>query len=194
MIYLLLGMAVFFVLIGFSVNTSNAKYLLSGYNTMSEEEREKFDIHSYIPVFRRFHVFLGISFLIFGYALLYFFGENAAGLFLAIYPLLAYLYFIWKSKQYQPAGNSKSATWGFAILAGCLMLVVFLFISAYSEDSIILDQEHLVIEGVYGEQLHPNDIQSVQLVAELPGIKRRSNGFSMGSIKKGYFKPVMGSR
>ena len=59
-----------FIAIAFIVNENNAKYLLSGYNTMSEEERMKFDIKSYIPFFRNFHIFLGISLLIISLILL----------------------------------------------------------------------------------------------------------------------------
>ena len=41
MIYVIIGMSVLFVAIGFLVTERNAKYLLAGYNTMSEEERKK---------------------------------------------------------------------------------------------------------------------------------------------------------
>ncbi|HBK84391.1 MAG TPA: hypothetical protein DDZ41_12505, partial [Flavobacterium sp.] len=40
-----------FIGIAFLVTENNAKYLLSGFNTMSEDERQKFDIKSYIAYF-----------------------------------------------------------------------------------------------------------------------------------------------
>ena len=51
--------------IAFIVTESNAKYLLSGYNTMSEKERENFDIKSFVPYFRKFHLVLGSLLFVF---------------------------------------------------------------------------------------------------------------------------------
>ena len=42
-----------YVGIAFLVNENNAKYLLSGYNTMSKPENEKFDINSYLIFFKK---------------------------------------------------------------------------------------------------------------------------------------------
>ena len=40
--------------IGYYINEENSKYLLSGYNTMSEDERKKFDIEGYLKIFKPF--------------------------------------------------------------------------------------------------------------------------------------------
>jgi len=40
--------------IGYFINEENPKYLLSGYNTMSDEERKKFDIENYLIFFKSF--------------------------------------------------------------------------------------------------------------------------------------------
>tara|TARA_R110002049_G_scaffold308754_1_gene513861 strand:- start:24 stop:254 length:231 start_codon:yes stop_codon:yes gene_type:complete len=50
-----------FILVGYLVTKNNASQLLSGYNTMSKEEQKKLDLETYLPFFRKFHVFLGIS-------------------------------------------------------------------------------------------------------------------------------------
>lgn len=100
-------MSLLFVAIGFIVTENNAKYLLSGYNMMSEEDRKKVDIQAYIPYFRRFHVFLGLSFLVFGVALNYLVHENAAGIFSVVYPILAYLYFITSSSKFSKGLSTK---------------------------------------------------------------------------------------
>jgi len=36
-----------FIVIAFTINENNAKYLLAGYNTMPKEEQEKFDLGVY---------------------------------------------------------------------------------------------------------------------------------------------------
>lgn len=52
---------VIFLLVVLVVNKQNAKYLLSGYNTMSTEERKRFDIDSYLIFFKRFFIILTIT-------------------------------------------------------------------------------------------------------------------------------------
>ena len=48
-----------FVALAFGINKNNAKYLLAGYNTMSKDDREKFDIDGFLIFFKKF--FLQIS-------------------------------------------------------------------------------------------------------------------------------------
>ena len=43
--------SILYYAIGYFINKENAKYLLSGYNTMSDEERKKFDIENYLVFF-----------------------------------------------------------------------------------------------------------------------------------------------
>ena len=43
-----------FYAIGYYINKENSKYLLSGYNTMSDDERKKFNIEGYLKIFKPF--------------------------------------------------------------------------------------------------------------------------------------------
>jgi len=47
MIFIIILLSLLFIVIGFIVTENNAKSLLSGYNTMSEEDRKLFDLKSY---------------------------------------------------------------------------------------------------------------------------------------------------
>ncbi|ATA72838.1 hypothetical protein CGC49_05815 [Capnocytophaga sp. H4358] len=88
-----------YIVVAFLVTEKNAEQTLSGYNTMSEEERKRVDIRTYIPFFKRFHLFLGISSFIGGTMILYFINEHWGVLFTVFYPLVIYPYFIWKGKK-----------------------------------------------------------------------------------------------
>lgn len=99
MIIAILGVSLLLTVIGFIVTENTAKYLLAGYNTMTKEERGKFDLKSYLRKFKRFHIFLGISLLAVGITLALVINENAAGIFLAIYPIVAYPYFFWSTTK-----------------------------------------------------------------------------------------------
>ena len=62
-----------YLLIGFGINKKNAKYLLAGYNTMSKEKREKFDIDTYLkflkPFFKKLSIFPPVTFLLLSFLL-----------------------------------------------------------------------------------------------------------------------------
>ena len=65
-----------YYVIGYFINKENSKYLLSGYNTMSVEERKKFDIENYLIFFKSFFKQQSlISFFIFQITYLIFDGD-----------------------------------------------------------------------------------------------------------------------
>lgn len=108
MIFVILFLGFLFLGIGFLLTVHNASSLLAGYNTMSEAERRSFDLEGYVPFFRRFHRWLGLSFLS-GALLLHYFGDvDAAGVFVGVYPILAYIYFLWASRRFYRAGGAAA--------------------------------------------------------------------------------------
>ena len=161
---------------------------------MPEEEREQFDIEAYIPYFRKFHIFLGISFLVFDVMLNYLVSENAGGIFLAIYPILAYIYFIRKNNKFYKEQYLKTNNTGFSVLAGTLLLIgplIFIIVIlgiGFKENKLAVHPDRIKIEGSYGEVLPLKNIKSISLTDELPKMTMKVNGFALGDIKKGYFK------
>lgn len=188
MIYVIIGLGLLFMAIGFMVTEKNAKYLLAGYNTMKEEDRKKVDIKGYLQYFKKFHIYLGVSFTVLGVILAYFVSENAGGIFLAVYPILAYIYFFLTSSKYAKELSKKGNKIGVAVLIGSLILVIGLLVYGFKENKIFINDDHITIEGFYGEMLSEAEIQRIELVDQLPEITLRTNGFALGSIRKGYFK------
>jgi hypothetical protein len=185
----LIGMSLLFAAIGFIVTESNAKYLLSGYNTMSEEERKKVDIKAYIPYFRKFHIFLGVSFFVFGTLLTYFVNENVAGIFIGVYPILGYIYFIATTAKYF---NTKKNKIGVYLLMVILVFIIIFLGRDLKENKLILNPNSIEFEGSYGETVPKSEIKSIELVNDKPKITIRTNGFALGTVKKGYFKTDRG--
>jgi hypothetical protein len=194
MIYLIVGLGVLFASLSFILNQKNAKYLLSGYNTMSSAERASFPLERFLRFFKRFHLFLGASFVALGAALYYFVDEGTAGMFIGIYPILAYMYFIWQSGSYQSRqNNSKNINrWALGILGIVLVFVVALSWMGRKEDRIYWEAETLTISGMYGTKLAAAEITSMDLVPELPAIDRKKHGFGLGQQYKGRFKTAEG--
>lgn len=190
MIYLLLGLGVLFAAIGLIVTENNAKYLLSGYNTMSEEERKSVDIKSYIRYFRKFHLFLGVSLFLLGSAFTYLISEVAGGLFLSTYPILAYLYFVITGRKFWKKASFKGNKAAAVILVGTLVFVVGLMGYGLKEDTLSLESDTFVFKGSYGEKLTHSEIQNIELVDQLPHITLKTNGFGLGSVRKGHFRTI----
>lgn len=194
MLYVPIGTGLLFIVMAFLVTTNNAKYLLSGYNTMSEAEREKVDINAYIPYFKKFHLFLGISFISLGLLLHYTIGATASAIFMGIYPILAYVYFMWESTKFWKGSTKKWNKFGIYVLVGTLILVVGLFAIGFKENHLIIAADSIQFQGSYGETISPSEIKSVTLVNELPKITSKANGFAVGNIRKGYFKTIAGEK
>jgi hypothetical protein len=71
-------------------------------------------------------------------------------------------------------------------LTGTLVFILLLFGSGYRENKLVAGSGEINIEGMYGEKLILDDIESVTLSNELPEIVSRTNGFPLRNINKGY--------
>jgi len=163
MIIALAGLSLIFVVIGYIATEKNAKYLLSGYNTMSENERNDFDLESFIPAFRKFHLILGASILVVGSALSLLISETAAGVFMAVYPIIAYIWFLVFGKKYYKGRSLKWNKIGIAILIFALIFILALLFIGFRENKIVVAAGEITIEGMYGEKISASEIETVSL-------------------------------
>jgi len=92
--------SILYYAIGYFINKENAKYLLSGYNTMSAEERKKFDIENYLVFFKAFFKKQSVyTLLIFPICQLILDDEKAI-LIWSLYITIAVVYLYFKSRKY----------------------------------------------------------------------------------------------
>jgi hypothetical protein len=187
MIWILTGMSLLFVAIGFIVTEKNAGSFLAGYNSLTKEEQARIDIRSYLTFFRKFHVFLGISLGAIGLIANSLSGKNASGIFMVVYPVLAYTWFAWKSNTIPKALHPKFNWTGPLILAGTLIFVTGIIAFGFKEEKLLIGPGRIEIKGIYGEMIKLTDIRNIEMVSRLPDIKMKTNGFSLGSVKKGFF-------
>jgi hypothetical protein len=54
LIFTIIFISSLYLLIGFGINKDNARYLLAGYNTMTSEQKQKFNIDKYLEFFNPF--------------------------------------------------------------------------------------------------------------------------------------------
>ena len=90
-----------FIFIAFGINENNAKYLLAGYNTMSKEKKEAFDLINYLKFFKKFFINLAIYssliYLIFYIA----FDEVTASIVYIISILIPLPYMVYKGNKFK---------------------------------------------------------------------------------------------
>lgn len=190
MIIAIFIISIIFISIAFFINENNAKDLLSGYNTMTDEERKNFNIKLYLPFFRNFHFFLGISLLTISLLLYYIKNIDWAGIFLGTYPLLAYSYFIWKSNSFNTKKSKKQNIITYSAMSLMfiiLIVIIYEFNNCLKDNQIIVSNNKIEITGEYGADININDLKSILLIDNLPEISSKIHGFDLAIIKKGYF-------
>ena len=90
-----------FVGVAFLVNEKNAKYLLSGYNTMSKEEQESFDLKNYLIFFKKFFINLAIYSPLIYITSYIVFDEASAAIIYCISILAPFPYIIYKGNKFK---------------------------------------------------------------------------------------------
>jgi len=195
-------LSLIFGAIGFIVTKSNAQYILSGYNTMSEQDRQSVDIDSYLRFFKQFHIVLALS-LLGGVLLLSLVNNNWASIFMTVYPLVAYSYFSVRGMSFYKK-STRLMKVGIYLSVGLLVTIAaVLLISSYTDyksSELTMDGQKLEIaspygislSGFYGISLSKEQIYRQKLVDKLPPIVYKSNGFAAGDYAKGHFKTKSG--
>jgi len=195
MLYLLIAMSLVFMLICFILTEKNAKYLLSGYNTMTDIERESFNISAYIRYLRGFHLFLGFSFLLIGLLLHFTLGMLVTTFFTVIYPILGYIFFLTFSRKFsKEKKDARKIKWGIFVLGITLICVVLMLLYEIQENKLTIHTNFIEISGSYGEKIQVQEIKKIKLIDSIPELSMRINGSSIGEIKKGYFKTKTGDK
>lgn len=194
MLLIVLLLSLLFTGLGFVVTEKNAKYLLAGYNTMNEAQRQQFNLKAYLRLFKRFHLFLASSFALIALLLHFLFGEVAVSVFLIVYPIVAYGWLLIKGERFSANRSTKTLVWVVLGLAVVLLFVLGLMYKGLIENKLIISKTELVIDGMYGRAISLSEIDSVALLKQLPSLAARTNGFAMGEVKKGYFKTTQGDK
>lgn len=100
MIIALIFVNIIFLAIAKYINTENAKFFLAGYNTMSEKERNNFDLVSYLKFFKSFFIKLTFYSTIIFTVTYFLYSEEVAAIVWCISLIVPWPFFIIKSQKY----------------------------------------------------------------------------------------------
>lgn len=164
--------------------------LIAGYSTMTAEQKAKVDINGLSSFMRNGFIAMG-ALTIAGY---YFFMmlnlEVVAEMMVLVSAFLALPYILIGARRFdgnRAQGDAKSS--GTRIIYTLIAVAVagLLFYGLKPSD-IEVNETSLRITGMYSEEVLLTDIETVELLEAAPSLLVRTNGFSLGSINKGYYK------
>ncbi|MDR2917079.1 MAG: hypothetical protein LBV74_19985 [Tannerella sp.] len=84
--------------------------------------------------------------------------------------------------------NKKANKISISLFVLLTIIITSGIIYSSNDANISIEKQEIKISGLYGKTIHFDEIAQIELVGNIPPIKYRSNGFSFGSSKKGYFK------
>ncbi|MDP4238858.1 MAG: hypothetical protein Q8904_05230 [Bacteroidota bacterium] len=93
-----------------------------------------------------------------------------------------------QNEEYTSLRNLNSKSRNTYIAVAVVLIIVLLFnLYQYQPVTINLGKNQFEINGEYGFPINYRDIDVIDTITQMPGIKMRTNGFSSGKVCKGYF-------
>ncbi len=181
-----LGLA--FIAMGFI--TLKAPWMIKQWRYASEEKRKNIDIKGLQELYCKSMVCGGLGLILVG-IVNHFVKGNWSIYALIMIAVAMTGYMIARTRRYDKNKQSKKEkTIQAAVLAVTLFIVVGAFTLGKTESKIHITDNGLDISGLYSETIALSEIDTVYMcsLSELPKIEMRTNGYSDGSVLKGYFR------
>jgi len=185
-----------FIFLGVGIHQLKWYFLISGYNTMSEEKKARVDVDKLGAFIGKYLYIMGAVLILFGILLRL--GVESLTLPLIIFFAVSTVFVLIKAQTFDGnvydenrqlrKGQGKQLVLIISIITIALIFVIVLLVYSSQATKVTFNQESLTIQGMYGETIPWTDIHDVQLVNELPTIERRTNGSSFNSHLKGHFR------
>lgn len=184
----ILNIIVGLFMIGIGFLVKSAPSLIAGYNTMSDDKKKNVDIVGLSTYMRKSLIIIGLS-IIAGYYLFKWIGFAViAESMILIVTLIGVFIMIINAQRFDKnKDKTKKTKLTYIILGLVAVFVIGLFTYGYSPSKVDISNNMIVFSGMYGFEMNVSDIDNVELSDMIPNIKTRTNGFSSGSVKKGFF-------
>lgn len=171
--------------LGFLVKASPE--LIAGYNTMTAEQKSNVDINGLSSYMKKGFIAIGL-FIIVQYYLFSAVGLDLLANSMVIVSLLGGIaILVAKTRKFDRNKTGKKAIAAYILLGVVALFVVGEFYSGSKPVEVIVNSQSLIVKGMYGFELPIGTIREVKLVDSIPAITSRTNGYSFGNTKKGYF-------
>lgn len=169
----------------FLVTERNAKHVLSGYNSLPEQERKQFDLSGFLRFFRSYLFSLALSYLVIAFMLQRAATPELLIIQSALYPLIGLYGLVIFSSRYYP-GNRKSVI--FAGAGGAVIIgIVISTWAGVRPAEVVVEKEFIRVGGPFGETIFYRDIIEVEKKGPVESA-RKIKGFQLGRARKGIFE------
>ena len=172
--------------LGYFIKYRQAYWLIQDYRSASEEEKKEMEakgVGSFIANWMfglGGWMLLGTIFIVIKVP--YATGLTYGGLLIGIIIMMV------MNLKYTPKRKRRlnlALTVGTAVFI--LVMVSYVIYSTVSTNSLVIEDQTLEVTGEYGREWELADIEAYYLTDEWPNIRRRTNGMSTESRKKGQF-------
>jgi len=170
--------------IGFLVKSSPD--LIAGYNTMPKEEKKNIDIEGLSTFMRNGLITIGLSIII-GYYIFKWIGFTMIANSMILIVTLVGVTILLINAQKFDHNKTKNYKLIYFITGLTFLFVIGLITYGFIPSKTIYGDDTIRFSGMYGFEISISDIENIELSDKLPTIKIRTNGFSFGNVKKGFF-------
>lgn len=187
-IIMFVGLGLLFIILGIII----PKYpqLLSGYNMLDKDDCQSKKGKRAINAIGKTSMAGG--FIIIISSITYYIMKWNFGLDIIITAVILSIVICYIYQFNKLSTNKKTKTINnisFAVLA---IIILIGIIYSSNDAKISIEEQSLTIHGIYGQTIPFEAIKNIELSGNRPTIEYRSNGFSFGNSKKGYFKTSAG--
>jgi hypothetical protein len=175
-------------MIGMGFLVKSTPSLIAGYNTMPDDKKKNVDIVGLSTYMRNSLIIIGLS-IIAGYYLFKWVGFTViADSIILIATLIGVLIMVINAQRFDKnKDKTKRAKLTYIILGLVAVFVIGLLTYGYLPTKVNVSDNMIKFSGMYGFEIGISDIDKVELSDKIPNIKTRTNGFSSGTVKKGFF-------
>lgn len=189
--YILFIIGAVFIFLGVGIKYFKWHFLISGYNTMSKNQKKNVDIEGLASIMGNYMFIIGTLMLITGIFTLLGYKSMSTYLYFVIIPVTIIL--IIKAQKYDHNGDSKKGKKGgttaiIGIILVTLLLVSGLLLVGVIESKIVVNPEEIIISGMYKRIIDRDDITVITLQDNIPKVLQKVNGFDFGYTLKGNFE------
>ena len=180
------------LVLGVLVKYGKCYWLISGYNTMSEEKRQRVDVEGLANFLGNCTFVLAGQMIISGLFFHYNHQLVAVAAVFSIFPLIVYLLIIaqrFDGNTRNTDGTMKRTTKAMIGFFIALFVVISIFIVLSARTPrVLINDKVLQIKAVYGLEIERDKISDIKLTVTPPDVVGKTNGFDLGNILKGKFR------
>jgi len=173
-------------MIGIGFLVKSTPDLIAGYNTMPKDKKKNVNIEGLSTFMRNGLITIGLSIII-GYYIFKWIGFTMiANSMIPIVTLVGVIILVINAQRFDHNKNKKTKLTYF-VLGLVILFVIGIITYGFIPSKTIFNNDTIRFSGMYGFEINITEIKNVELTDKIPTINMRTNGFSFGTIKKGYF-------